>query len=977
MPTLAEFDASVDAPTQTNSVASPAIPQQVQPSAAQLLPMSAAATNSLSKKNVVQTAEPPKVAGTPFQERNTLKDAAGNPIELDIASGAPPEIYFPAALNRLQKDQVKYYQSKYGEKNVRLSDTGEPIVRIIDSKTKKPKDVLANPRGMDLNDFLDLAAQAPEIAGGIAATIGSRGTGLIPFAKTLVRMAAGTEGAGAAKDIATRASEGKPIDPSEIAGTRALDAIGDVGGGAVMGAGGKLLSKVITPFGRPNELTIDARSAQKFLQQELPGREFPLTPGEMSGNPLLLKTEARATQMPGSSGPLHDIIDQRNKDLAELQNVARGLPPNPTEAQVSALPTEETVGQKATGVVGSKNLALESEVQQGKDAVLEQAGKEVSNAMPVPAWNEPVNTTLLGQFKREKVKGLWDEFQAKAKADYAAVENHPLSQRKNISADPLAADAKALMDKFPSKETTSTKTTTTFTVDDLGLVPHELTSDEKGRKILTEFIPAGIRPKLNALVGLKGSNMRLDELQAIRTEVRNAINQAQALPGVKTHYLDQMEKMLTDRIKTGLDEIGDPELKRLWTTANDNYAKGIERFEKSGISPMLIKEGQPGFIGNTAIVEKAIKNPDLYFSYQQFFGANSPEFQGMKRAIADTVVETDNLTGTVDWPKLRTNLNALLKENPQVARDVFGSKLTEMFQTAEVGKLAGQKIDAEELSKLINSKNLSYKKLLDLVSSEGNRAQVYQNRIRAAIKGGTLESSSIRPSEFVRYLSDAGKVDLKDVQGIMSLLSDQPALIEDIRSLTAQKILNEASPSARAADNPAITRNLPRALGASKLQNALGDQKQREIYRSILGADTVKLMEEVSKFLAPGEIQQASFSTSGALSAGSQIAGMVDRGELKYVERAIGSFIKAALYTNPRVRAWAGNTLLTPQQSSSFARNFIASTPFIEAVLHQYGKDQGARAIQGMKYSINRFDRENKSTLPGKGKSAAEFLNQP
>lgn len=910
--------------------------------------------------------EVPDKSKSDFISRNTQTDAQGNAIPLDVEHGMGPWLELQTAVNRSKDNQLKFLQAKFGP-DARMSDTGEPIVRVLDSVTGKPKDVKLNPKGMDAEDLMDLIAQAPEIAAGfLAARSGKPAPGIWNALKSIGKMAIGSEAAGAAKDVGVRAAEGQPIDLPEIGKSRAEMTATDIATGTALAAGGKALFKMISPFSNRGPLQFDLQEAQDYFQRKY-GVKIPTSPGETTGSSLLSRSEAMALQKPGSSAPLEDILAKKTDAISRIQKIALGLSPDATEAEIAALPTSEEVGRKAIGAIGSKNLPLESSIDVAKKEVSESGTSGIKSIVSATTGQPPITRTQLGESLQSKITSDFQAFQAQAKADYGALEAHPLAQERILPASELSARAQALKAKLPAKEVIQE-------LPSFDAYGSPTLRNEKGEEVMREFVPSGVLSKVNELISLKDQNMKLGDLIGMRTEVRNSISQAEAIPGVKTHYLSEIDKMLTGAIKGGLDKLDDPTLKTLWETANNNYANGIKKFDTNLVKPLLKDISQPGSKGPFQIASEAINNPDRFFAYKEYYGANSAEFGQLKRGVADEILNkaTSPASQVIDAKSFLSQINSLPKE---VVDEVFRRGLSSATRIAEAMGVAEGSINVDELKNLASKgSGITGQKLLDLMSAQSKRSQVYSNEIRKSIGSGTDISSKIKPSEFVDNLTG---FEPKDVKEVVSLLGDQPQTIEDIRSLTVQKILNAGSLTHTAADNPSLLRGLPQHLSSENLQRALGDKTQREIYRSILGQSTFDDLTNLTKVLAPGEMNQRAFAAAGGLSAGTQIAGLVERGELKYVDRTVRNFVIASIYTLPPVRALVTNTLISKEGSAAGLNYIIASTPFIEALTRQFGPRMAGESVAQIKQSLDSSiqNRPQNKAVPDAA-AADRFLNQ-
>lgn len=920
--------------------------------------------------------------GTPQQEgekniqalrKNYVDVNKEGDIPLDIDSGVDPWTRTLMGFHREKQNKVDYLEKKYGKGSVRLSTDGVPIVRVQSTETGKPKDIRATELGMSASDLLDLIGQTPEIVAGILATRGG-GKAVPGMGKRLMelgKMAAATEGAGALKDVAVRASDNQAIDPSEIADTRAKMAVGDVAVGGALAAAGKLGSKLITPNFQENDaVTKQFREAVDYFKNK--GFNLPMTPGESSGLPILQRSEAILRQLPGSSGPLKDVVDKQNSELQKIQKVAMGLKPDATPADIAKIPTQEATGDAAIKAIGDKVSKLKSGVKAaGED--LEQTGQaEIGKTLDSAAPGGPIDVPALGGQLRTAAVNRRNEFLAKSAEDYGKVYAHPLANEYNLPATGLAGKAKALLAKLPAPETISEQPT--GIVDKFG---NEILRDEAGHKIMRNFVPSNVLTKLNDLAALGDGKFRLSDLIKMRTDVSNEIAQGEAVPGVDTHYLNNIRSMLTETIEDGLGKLKDPNLKTLWKTANDNYAKGIKPFQQSGIQELFKESGQGGFVGDNQIVNRAMSSgggEDIFNAYKHFYGPTSKEFGNLKRAILEKVTgKSENpFTDTIDADSFIKNLAGLANNSPGVAREVFGPKSGQLMRTAKAlsagssgemqyARLSG-KIDAAEFQKMLASGDVTAQKLQALIDKEKGLADAYKTDLLKKIGTGSFESENIEPAKFVRYLSTQASP--QDVQKVMSLIHDSPQVLQDIKTKTVQDILDRAYPEAKAVDNPSLISGEPRVLTQGGLQNALGDATQRERYRSILGADTYTDLEQLTKFLAPRARGEQAFSTAGGLSAGMQVAGLLRTGDIKYLYNAGKNWLLATAYTTPAVRKWMANQVVTPENSAKTLRYLISSAPVVEAAYRDFGAKGAQDFMAQVNASIDKNQKDSKTGNP-------------
>lgn len=893
------------------------------------------------------------IAAPSFAERNVQ---AGVP--LDIESGLPASVYFPAMMNRLKQDQLAYFQSKYGADKVRLADTGDVIVRVNDQTTGKPKDILANPKGMDVHDFYDLLTQAPEIAGGIVATLAKKPQpGLVPALGSLLRMAVGTEAAGFLKDEAVRAAQGLELRPGEAASSRAASAVIDYAMGGLFGLGVKIGTKLISPFSQKGPLQFDLNTAKKFFSERGLDLEGTTTPGQETGAQLLLRSESAAEKLPGSSLPFEEMARARMAAVKKMQHMALGLSPEPTAAELAAMGTAEEVGTEGLSAIRARIKPTEKLVEDLKTQAAKGATADIAaelgqtgvrgsvTAGTIPAINRPA----IGEALRTKAIEERAAFRAEAATRYDKLFEHPLAREKNLPAGDMADRMKAVLDRMPKAE----RAVESIDYDQYG---NPILKSEMGQEILKDFVPSGVLAKIQRLSSLKGQSFSLDELKQMRTEVENAIAEGEAIPGMKTHYLGQVQKALTDSIENGIQKLGNPELRTLWDEARGFYKTNAPRFQEATIARLFREEGQQSFMRGAEIVDQAVGSSDDWIAYRKFFGATSPEFQGLKEAVR-TKLFADSLqlgSETINAKTFLGGLNKLVKNTPEIAKDVLGdAQVRRLSQMADLVGQAEGKLDVRKLDDLLASGDLNYVTFQRALNEQATLDKTYMNRIFKAANKGELQSDTIRPSEFVQRMSRNEYAEPKDVAQVMALLAGDPVLTRRIRQQTIQDILNRSSEVSQSVSVGQRMAGEGTALSAPKLLETLGIGKPQEMmYRTILGNEPFDTLLNTAKFLMPAQVTSKAFAAAGGLMVGSAVQQML-RGDIGYLEKYARNFLLATLYSSAPIRKWAANNVIGPQTSAALVNGVIASTPFIEDAVAQMGTAAATEMTAKIKRAID------------------------
>lgn len=914
----------------------PPDPMMGPPDPANVLPLAAAASNRVARTPEEFGMRQGRTAQASGQDPDFGTKIGARPgIPFDSETGAPTSVRYELGKRRDPEAQLEYLQKFYGKDSVRQNSMGDWVVTVFEDAKKK--DMLVNPLGADWKDLAELAAQWPEMVGG---TIGFLAAKKVPFKgkvmdslKNIAGSAAGSEAGGFLKDISPGVS-GKGV--GELAQERAGLTLFDIGLGTALGAGGKVASTIISPFSNVGPIQFKARDAQRYFKENF-NVNIPLTPAESTGSTLLYRAEALGQKYPGSSVPFEKFLSDRHALIKDLQNIAMG----------GAVKDEEIAGQRALSALGGKTAPLEFEVQKRASDVVKMAESQLNHGITrVTGTSGPVNKTSLGKTLRERAYEQRTQFEKEADDNYGKVFGNPLTQTKEISGDALAKDAEKLIKELPSKD----KITEEIVYDTYGS-PDLRTS--KGQEVIREFVPSGVLSKVEALKGVKGSKFRLDELMQMRREVDNAIAEGEAIPGYQTHYLGKVRKSLTDRIKTGLAEL-DPQLLKDWEFANDEYAKGVKRFKQAGIAEIFRTPEQVGaFVGDTELVARGMsgrKAQDVYAAYRDFYGAGSREMTLFRRAIADDVLGQTPLSDVVDASGFVRRLDQLAQDAPDVLLEVFGTAARDLRMFGQILRGVEGNLPERELMEAIGSKSLSSDKLRDLISAQATRDQAYRNTIVKQVNDGSLKAEKIVPTDFVNKLVFSDKTQPEHVREVVSLLSDRPDVLEDVRRLAFQKLLDKAT---------VIAPNGQESINAVLLEKLLRDKTAMKRILPVIGPDSVTFLDNLKDVLKPASIRETSFAAASGIGAGQKIAGLIESGELTYVDRALKNFFLATVYTSPALRNIISNTVFTPKRSAAFVNLLIASEPFLEAIYETYGPQTGKQVIQKFKNSIDRSVAQN------------------
>lgn len=874
---------------------------------------------------------------------------------------------------RSKESQITYLQNKYGAENVRMDARGDPMVRVLDETTQKPKFIPIDADKLTGNDFIDLIGAAPELAGSIIAMRKGKKLPGGTF-RDLTLSALGAESAGALKDIAFQTMDSGTPDFGEIGRSRSLAVPVDIAAGAALGLFTKAAAKVVTPFGdRPGPLQFDAAEAKNYFKSRY-GIDIPFSPGEQTGNSFLMRVEAMMRKLPGASGKFAEIKQNQEDAFRKIQDIALGKT-TPTDL----IPSSEEVGAKAISALESKISPTVSAAEKTRQAAgISATGAIRANVAELTKPAPELYSSEVGAAIRKRVISDREAFQGQANALYEQAKSLPGGRDKLLEPTKLAGDAKQILEKeLPTKYVV--KEVPTGILDEQGQM---VTRTESGREVIKEFVPDKVVGKLKELASLKGQKFSLEELIQMRNDVSNDIKVGESIPGVQTHFLGKIRDLLTNSIEESTGKLEGGALKSAWEKANTFYRENVGKFHTKGISSILQPTDSPGHVGDSEIVGRLLqgtsKANDLFREMSDFLGKDSPEFSSLKRSVADELLARSSISGEnlIDGPTFLKNLEGLYSKNREIAESVFGKNTGELVSLAKASEMASNpnlKLDYESLKGLLGSAHGGdvYGKFVQAAKAQQELDKVYRNRILKAISQKNLSETPIEPEEFVdRFLNDASQ---RETEQIVTALHDQPEIMQRIRQKTVQKLFYDAARNPSPTDPILLHQDQTRLPSTESLIKAVGDSSNQRKLRTILGEETYRNVIELAKAIKPSESVERVFSTAGGLSAGMQVGSMLRGGDLSYLANFLKYRIGAELITNPAFQWWTKNQLLSGEAQHAAVNAMIASAPFITHMMQDFGETGAQNAIYKMKQSVDKSIEQSGKPKPT-GQSWKDFL---
>lgn len=898
----------------------------------ELMPLTAGELAKVQASTALaQSGRPQRVAPDKFATPDLLTSLGARPgVHFDFETGVPFISRLAAEREPTPEEKFAAYQQEYGKENVRKNRYGQAVISTTDTKGR-PIDVLADPVGLDAGDMATFLAQSPEIAGSIVPLILSRGAtlgpGVLKALGTLALTTGGAELAGAAKDMFRRWVEGRDVQLGEVAQRRGTEAGIGMVAGAALGTAAKAATILHSPFNSAGRLQFNAQEAVDYFRDKY-GIELEQTAAQKTGSQILQAAEGMEQAKPGSRSAFAKFKAKQLGEINELKRIATG-----------EIPDEEVMGKTVVEGMKEKLTPLEFDIQEAAQAAEKQASETIKTVI-----GKPVDKVKVGRAVDLGAKARKSGFDLVNDANYSAFYNNPLSTEKIIGGKPLKSAVDDLLKDLPSIE----KEISVPVQGANGLPLVDLQGNPvMQQKIQNIPVSTPVRERLEEISRkLEGGKLSINDLKGIRTDVDNAIKTGEAVPGVKEGRLKRYYSALTKAIDDGLNDIGDPQLTAAWEKATDYYKANVGKFEKAGIAELF--RDPINAMGPTELVERASRDPDVYAAYKEFFGPNSPQIKGIHQATKDDVFKLGNLGKTVDAQGFISRIDDLDQRSPQLLLDAFGQKQAEALRTqANIMRASqGANLPKDELSAALSSGTLSGDSLRDMLVAQARRDEAYANNLVREISTGTVKPDRIKPTEVVDKLVFRKATQPEDLEGLMDQMKDKGAVLESMRRLTFKKVLDDSTITAG---------NGERVISANKMEQMLADPNLSKKLQTVLGEGSYEDLTRLKDFLKPMEISSEAFKTAGGLAGGAQISQIVERGALKYVNRAVKNFLLGTLYLSRPMRDLLTNQSLDAEGAALRVNAAIASEPFLHALKDTYTQEAATAAMIDIKGAVDQW----------------------
>lgn len=878
-------------------------------------------------------------------------------VPLDVTTGAG--LMSRAGLSAVEGDQNRseFMRRAYAGSQVDVTDDGNLIIRNVqDNLTGQPKDLLVDEQDFSmLKDPADFAWPVARMALEVFALkkLGFTSGG---FLKRVV----GGSAVGSAVGQAATATAQAVLDAEQTFGENLMEASKGAGLGMVLGGGlegaGALAGAARGRLGAEVTSGPTERAGIEALERVNETAATRIIPsiGQMAESPDILNLETFLKRLPFFGARLRKQDELRNEQIRSLQRFVYGETPPQPLADLGA-----DMVESLKGAVDQPTQAAEMATQSLTGRAAAQMEEAIARIAPAARSFTEEGTAALTKLGSRSQFGRFKQV-----ADELFTE----AGNPEIPLTGLKSKLAAIEEKLPkvTGEAAASWDEVSRIADDLGdetmafllNAAGKPLATETGEKINRDLVPGALTKLVRGLRNL-GDSIPLEQLRTVRNSVDNAIRDGRGLEGIETFQLKQISHALTETLEEGIATMPDKAAAAALKRANAFYRENIERFEVPFVARLLKESPQDaGYIGNYELVQSIRSSPDRFRELEAFLkgsvteggkaiGANSENvFNVVRRSLLEDILTRSRVTPTKSGSRI--NADAFIQElknyPPKIRSTILGAEedvINRNLDLLSQIKEGFKDVPADSIEAFIRFPANSIQDLSKLATANKKTAQLFQNEVIAKLlKGQSVDPELLRSEQALDWL--LGAKNNSDVSEVMSVIADNPRVVESIRQNTAVRLFQDVAQKTKPADAVRLN-DLTQLVDPARLIDAMRDPARRARYRTLLGNDTFNLIENFAKSQSVlGKVGE------GSLSTGTTATSILTR-TLRFFKNVPHS-AKLLLYskalTDPALQKAVMEGSLNPATTDlrEWTLALVASPPMLEALKDEFGK-AGAELI--------------------------------
>lgn len=834
------------------------------------------------------------------REKHFLADNREPGVPLDTETGLDAGTRAKMSFERDSDKRAEWLAKQPGIEGVRKTKSGDGIIARVKAEDGTSRDILVDERKMTMRDFADVTGDLPQIA--TQALVAYFTGGMSLTGQALATAGAGAI-EGAIQDAAVRKGSGRDIDPAEIAKTRGGQMAFDAALPLIPAGGKRLAQAAVGPFSKGvGALEIAAKEAAER-------RGVPMKSSQLTGSKALARVETFTENLP-LGGPLVDQTKSQDEAVNKVREYLLGGSPD-------TIPSGQEIADRASGAlaldkeaatrdIASKQMAGESRGQQNIQDLLEQN---------LPGGN--VTPSQAGAAARGKITQLRDQFKQEANALYGKVYSLEGADAAFVPSDPV----KALVTDIKDKSTEATQ---------------QLLPEIKRIFKVGETIP---------------DKMTLRQAVELRSVVGDMIGRPDALPGIPAAYLKRLYGATSDAIEQGVADAPNKEIGTALAAAQSHYKDNFWKFEQPGVAE-LFAETAPGkgfSVGDSDVARRLTSgggNVDQLNVMRSMLGADSKEFKGLLRSSLNEMMQDASFgRQSVDAGQFISRLKGM---SPEFRKEAIGPIENELVGDSKVLELLqGKKVPPDEMERILNARPGKVAETVrDIVEEQAALDKNYGSSLMKQLTDGRFSPATFNADEFVsRFVEGSSAQDLKQV--MTQLRAADPELPQMIKRRAMADLLDKTASEIK--PDAAIAGEVGNFDYKKLLENLKGPTGEK--YRSLLGADAIDTLQDLTTIEAARAKASSMGKQSGQLVYSNILAALMDF-RLGEIPRIAKNRVLAGMLTTPGLKTWLTSQAKIPATPAA-RQAVMTSPPVIRAILQEFSDepDLAGQVIDAIKTS--------------------------